>query len=47
MRTQRINATSSLLILEPGDTLRCDGDEIPVLIEMGMRYTLTIKEGQR
>lgn len=47
MRTQRLGegeSTMALLILEPGDSLTCDGGEIPVLIEMGMEYTITVKE---
>jgi hypothetical protein len=33
----------AVLILEPGDSLRCDEGEIPVVIENGMHYTITMK----
>jgi hypothetical protein len=34
----------AVLILEPGDSLRCDEGEIPVVIEYGMHYTITVKD---
>lgn len=43
MRTERLgdDKNMALLILQPGDSLRCDDGEIPVLIEAGMKYTIT------
>jgi hypothetical protein len=46
VRTERLgeDPLRAVLILEEGDSLRCDKGEIPLVIEYGMHYTLTTPE---